>query len=409
MARARKWLAPALFAALLSLQGCGGGGGNGSSSSSATTSTNAIATAAPNVQPISVDSGLSNSVNQLFTNITLCAPGSSTGCVTIDHVLVDTGSTGLRVVHSAPVASLSLPPQTDASRNPIVECAHFADGNTWGPVKLADLKIAGEQAGRLPIQVIGDPGFAAVPGACSRSGPAKNPVQDFGANGILGVAIFRQDCGDACAQPNNLGIYFTCASSVCKQTAIPLALQLQHPVSLFAGDNNGVIIELPPVPAAGLRRVSGSLVFGIGTRANNGLGTATVIGVDPGTANFTTVYNSNTYSASFIDSGSNGLFLQDSITVCAPTSAAAEFYCPASTINGSATIRGVNGAGAPVNFSVANAVTLLTSNPGFAAFANLAAPQFSADSFDWGLPFFYGRNVYTAIEGLDGSGAYVAF
>jgi hypothetical protein len=34
----------------------------------------------------------------------------------------------------------------DANGNPLVECAQFADGFVWGPVKLVDMQIAGEQA-----------------------------------------------------------------------------------------------------------------------------------------------------------------------------------------------------------------------------------------------------------------------
>ncbi|MFH1044447.1 MAG: DUF3443 family protein [Pseudomonadota bacterium] len=97
--------------------------------------------------------------------------------------------------------------------------------------------------------------------------------------------------------------------------------------------------------------------------------------------------------------------------VCTDPSTAG-FYCPASTKNVSATIQGRNGSSASVDFSVANAAALVAGNPGFAAFANLAAPQLSADSFDWGLPFFYGRNVHTAIDGMStpaGPGPYVAF
>ena len=411
MAASRMYLAPALFAALISVQGCGGGGGGGPATPvAATPGTNAIAAAGLNVQPISVDAGPFNNVNQVFTNLTLCAPGSGVNCVSIDHVLVDTGSTGLRIMYSAAVASLALPQQTAANGNPVVECAHFADGNSWGPVKLADLKIAGEQASGLPIQVIGDPGFATVPGACASTGPAKNTPQSFGANGILGVGIFRQDCGNACARSGAPGIYYTCPASGCLAAAIPLNLQLQHPVSLFTTDNNGVIIELPPVPAAGAVNVNGSLVFGIDTRANNALGTATVIGVDPATANFTTVYNGIAYSASFIDSGSNALFFADAGVALCTNAATAGFYCPPSIRNLSATFQGRNGASAQIDFSVANAALLLAGNPGFAAFANLAAPQLSADSFDWGLPFFFGRNVYTAIEGPSApAGPYIAF
>lgn len=408
----RNWLTTGLMAACALIQGCGGGGGGGDSTpAAAVPSINTNAPGAANVHPISVNLGLIGNVNLAFASVTLCAPGSSSNCQTIDNIVVDSGSSGFRVLSSALDASLALVQQTDVEGNPLVECAHFVDGYTWGPVKLADLKLAGEQANSLPIQVIADSKFPAVPARCAATGPSRNSVQALRANGILGVSVFRQDCGSGCAQPNNRGIYYACAASDCVQTPVPLAQQVQNPIAMFAVNNNGVIIQLPSVPAAGSARVDGSLVFGIGTQANNGLGAATVIGVDPSSANFTTRYKGISYSASFFDSGSNGLFFQDSIPVCASTSAAPGFYCPESTVNGSATILGTKGASATVHFSIANALTLLSGNPGFAAFANLGAP-FAANGFDWGLPFFYGRNVYTAIEDAStpaGPGPYVAF
>ena len=39
-------------------------------------------------------------VNILYVNVTICAPGSTTNCQTIDHVQVDTGSQGLRILSS---------------------------------------------------------------------------------------------------------------------------------------------------------------------------------------------------------------------------------------------------------------------------------------------------------------------
>jgi len=412
MGALRNWLIPVLSAALTLIQGCGGGGGNGSSSSTSTTGTKTVVITGPNAQPISVDAGLGGSVNLAFASVTLCAPGTS-NCQTIDHIVVDTGSTGLRIMSSVLVPSLSLLQQTDANRISVAECAHFADGNTWGPVKLADLKIAGERASRLPIQVIGDPSFASAPAACLATGPLKDTVQAFGANGILGLGAFRQDCGNACAQSASPGIYFTCPPAGCQPAVTPVNLQVQQPVSKFAVDNNGVIIELPSVPAAGVVSVSGSLLFGIGTQANNAFGAASVISIDPSTGNFTTNYNGTSYIHSFVDSGSNALFFQDArILVCAIASAAPGFYCPASTFNGSAAIPLANGASATVNFSVANAGALVANNPGFAAFGNLGAPELGPTSFDWGLPFFYGRKVYTAIEGAvtpGGPGPYVAF
>jgi hypothetical protein len=183
-------------------------------------------------------------------------------------------------------------------------------------------------------------------------------------------------------------------------TAEGLTQQVQNPVALFASDNNGVIIELPAVsaPAATL---TGSLVFGIGTQSNNALGTATVYTPDAN-GNFTTTYKGASYNTSFIDSGSNGYFFLDStitgLTDCG--SAESGFYCPSSTANISATNQGSNGASGPVNFSVANAATLFSQKD--SVFSDLGGP--APNLFDFGLPFFFGRNVFTAFEGKSTSG-----
>lgn len=415
----RKFLAAALFAVLALLQGCGGGGGGGGGGTSApapvvtTADGNTIATVGTNVQSIVVDAGPASTVDLAFTSVTLCAPGSNfDSCQTIDHVLVDTGSTGLRILSSLLPASLVLPPQSDANGNPVAECAQFADGIAWGPVKLADLQIAGKQAGRLPIQVIGDPDFPTVPAGCAAKGRLKNTVRTLSGNGILGVGFFRQDCGSACVTSIFPGLYYACPPAGCEQTTLAVTKQVQHPVSMFAADNNGVIIELPSVPAGGAASANGSLVFGINTQTNNRLGAATVITVNPSTGHFTTVYNGTSFAGSFMDSGSNALFFQDSgITVCPANSSTPGFYCPASTKNASATIQGLNGATAAVSFNVANAASLVANSPGFTAFNNLGAPI--ANVFDWGLPFFFGRNVFTAIEGASTpggpTGPYLAF
>ncbi len=412
----RKVSAQLALAAMLSAQGCGGGGGGGGDGGSAAPRVApavAIAIAsASNVQPISVNTGLGNSVDLAFVSVTLCAPGNSNKCQTIDNLILDTGSTGLRVF-SAQVASLALPQQTDANGNPVAECAQFADGSTWGSVRLADLKIAGEQASSLPIQVIGDPDVPAVPSKCAATGPLKSTAQDLQANGILGLGVFRQDCGTLCESSSSPGLYYVCPATGCQQAAIPVGLQLQNPVSMFAANNNGVLVELPSVPADGAFSAGGALVFGIGTQANNALGSATVITVSPTNGRLTTVYNGIRYSNSFLDSGSNGLFFQDAGTpICSSDSAAPFFYCPVTTKNASATIQGRNGANVVVNFSLANADSLVANNPGAAAFSNLGAPQAVPNSFDWGLPFFFGRKVFSAIEGANtpgGLGPYIAF
>ncbi len=74
----------------------------------------------------------------------------------------------------------------------------------------------------------------------------------------------------------------------------------------------------------------------------------------------------------------------------------------------SATHVGVNGATSNFSFTVANGETEF--NTGSEALSNIAGPH--VNNFDWGLPFFYGRNVYTAIQGAStpvGPGPYWAY
>src|SRR5262249_17586102 len=141
--------------------------------------------------------------------------------------------------------------------------------------------------------------------------------------------------------------------------------QVQNPVWLFPQDNNGVIISLPPIDANGAASVMGTLVFGIGTAANNGLGNAQVYATDA-QGNFITMYNGKSYPGSYLDTGSSALFILDSLTLgiptCAANTAAAGEYCPASTVSYTATTLGFNGASGPVSFSIANANALANSN-----------------------------------------------
>lgn len=369
---------------------CGGGG------SHANTVTNTVVASGNNVQPIVVNSGpTGNYANGVFTSVTVCVP-STTNCQTISSVLVDTGSYGLRLLSSAGGGALTIPlPQQNASDgNPIGECAGFVSGLTWGPVKSADITLSGEQASNVPIQVI-DPTFAAVPAACAAGGvPQDDTLQALGSNGILGVGPFAQDCGSACAVTGatNPGLYWDCSSTLCQVTAEALADQVQNPVPLFATDNNGVIIELPSLSGSAAS-LNGSLVFGIGTQSNNALGSAGIFPLDSN-GEFSMTFKGQTYPA-FVDSGSNALFFLNSTLTGLPVcSANSGFYCPASQTSLTATtVSGTTTAN--ISFAVANADTLF-STPADAVFGPLAGPNPS--TFDWGLPFFFGRNVFTAIE-----------
>jgi hypothetical protein len=386
------------------LVGCGGG------SSRSSSPPNTIASSGTNVASISVSGGpLGNYPDAAFASVTVCVPGTS-NCQTIDDVLVDTGSWGLRVLSS--VLTLALPQQNAPDGNPVAECLTFVASYTWGPVKTADLQIAGEKASSVPIQVLSNTDFPA-PSSCTSSGfPSADTIDSLDANGILGVGLLAQDCGNPC--PASYDQYYECPSSGCQPTDQALGQQVTNPDALFATDNNGVIVELPAVSSSGEPSVNGSLVFGIGTQSNNGLGAAVVYTPDD-YLNFTTSYNGQSYPDSFIDSGSDGYFVLDSsltgLTNCGSNTDEAGFYC--SSQNFSVTNQGTNGASGVVNFSIANAATLF-ANPGDFAFDNLGGPSSSSAPyyFDWGLPFFLGQNVFVAIAGAStpgGTGPYWAY
>jgi hypothetical protein len=195
-------------------------------------------------------------------------------------------------------------------------------------------------------------------------------------------------------------MYYICPSGECQIASVPTANQLWNPVALFSQDNNGVLISLPAVPAVGAATASGSLIFGIATQSNNALGSAQIYAT---TADeyFTSTYNGIQYSNSFIDSGSNALYFLDSTTlgnIDCPANPG--FYCPASTLNFTVTNTGANGTTGQLTFSITNADALFKT--GFAAFNDLGGDSGtgrSSDYFDFGVPFFLGRNVFVGIAG----------
>ena len=387
-----------LSAVALGLAACGGSSSSSSSSSSPAT--------VDNTQAIEVNYGPANNyVNGLFTTVTICEPGTS-NCQDIPDVLVDSGSEGLRLLSS--VVTLTLPAVQDNSTNGLQECVTFGDGSyAWGPVVGADIKMAGEVGSSIPIQLISASPTYPVPSQCTSGGGSNlNTVAALGANGILGIGTFQQDCGSRCTSSSTTpALYYLCPNSFCQVATVPLSYQLQNPVWMFPQDNNGVLISLPSIPAEGQTTASGSLIFGIGTQSNNALGSADVYTTDS-SGNFQTTYQGVAYT-SFIDSGSNGLFFLDYATLGIPDcSDNPGWYCPGSPLTYTVTNTGQNGTSNPVSFDIANADSLFAINNGQnSAFNNLGGDSGtdpSTDYFDFGVPFFYGRNVFVGIENMSG-------
>jgi hypothetical protein len=407
-----------LFLVLVMSTGCGGGGGSsGTSSSSALSLPNGPSLpqiTGYNVLPVSVG-GFSHYANEATVSVTICDE-SNTICQTVGNILLDSGDYGLRifkqVLNSSLADALALSQVQVNNTQPLYECTQYGDGSAvWGPVELANVILSGEQPVLVPIQVTGPASFNSSQ-VCPAT-PLLSSPSDALYNGSLGIGFFAQDCGDLCASIPQNGQYFTCSGNTCASIAVQTSNQVQNPVALLQIDNNGVLLRFPSVPAGGSPSASGYLILGIGTQSNNIPSGVIAFAPDnnPGDINyatFTTNFEGVTCRA-FLDIGSNGLFFSSN-QIPTITVGGAEWFNPSSLLTLSATNVGYPGGPAgEVEFQVNNLNTLLSSSNN--VFSDLAGPG-PAGWFDWGLPFFLGRNVYIGIEGSTstlGTGPYWAY
>ena len=198
-------------------------------------------------------------------------------------------------------------------------------------------------------------------------------------------------------------MYFSCTGGTCTGAAVTLSGQVPNPVALLPADNNGVVVVLPSVASGGVLSITGSLVLGIDTQANNASTGATAYAASAQTGDLVTLYDGSTLSG-FLDTGSNGLFFPSPAAGTLPECAAPNtgWYCPASTRSVSATNRGISGSpSGPVTVSIGNAATLFASPNN--VFGELGGPM-PGTNFDFGLPFFFGQRVYIGIDGRAAAG-----
>ncbi|MFC0695830.1 DUF3443 family protein [Paraburkholderia humisilvae] len=406
--------------------GTSGSGSSGTDSSSATDNPSSGGSppdtppaSAPNVASIVIDNALGVTVNQPYVTVKLCAPNaqSDSACVTVDHMLLDTGSIGVRVLANALGSSLTarLPQQTGASNDPsgaapLAQCALFGSGYLWGSLRRADVTIGGMTARDIPVQIASDAAYPSTPADCESRGVADlGTVNALGAKGVVGIGHRARDFPQAAQTPLAATYYYCASATSCSAARVPLERQTINPVAGFATDNNGTIIRLPALPADGQASVTGELIFGVGTRSNNALtANAKILAVtDQGT--LTTLY-ANRSVTGIVDSGTNGLLFRDTSI---PTGVN-DWYAPQNTLSLAATMMSTIGLQAAVPFSIANADRLFTI--GYAAHDNLGALSLSSNMFVWGLPFYFGRSVYTVLSGAQAAtetglkaGPFIAF
>ena len=450
--RQRLWHFATLAA--VGLAACGGGNSTTTTTICTDTTVCTVQLAAqgtptgPNTTEIVVDGGPTGAfalgvTNVPYVSVTVCDPGSTataSNCTTIDHVLLDTGSYGLRLLKSK-VTGLHLPSVAVAAdvgngtpAGIAAECYAFVLGAVWGPLAKADIRLGGELAPNLTLQLIDDgtaPALSA-PANCLASAQSGllNSVTQLQANGILGIGAVSVDCGASCLDntyPGGYVVYYSCPpqGAACMPAAMPAVAQVQNPVSAFVAnsdgtiDNNGTMIAMPALPKLGATVAKGRLVFGIGTQRNNQLPPAARIyklNADPASADYLYVsvqVGARRYAQSFIDTGSNAMFFDDAalpLTCSASTGAKGRWYCPATSWRQTAGLTDATGVQGSFDIAVESADTLF--NTGAVAFANLAGSAGQAQqTFVVGLPFFYGRQVFQSIWGqaLATNGPWYAF
>jgi len=386
---------------------CGGeSDGNNNTSIAKDTTCNNLAS---NQVCINVNSGIANIINVPTVSVTLCAPGSQ-ACQTIDNVLVDTGSYGLRIISAAAANVLaSLPIATATNGQPLATCGMFVASYTWGSVRIADVNISGKRASALPVQIIGDLNASNVPESCSNGGSAINSAQDLGANGVLGIGPAQYDCGALCTNQATVDYsnYYTLSNNKSaadySRTIVPLNLQIANPVPSFTTDNNGVIVQMNKVPDNGQASATGVLTFGIGTQPNNQRPTTAVVLNFMPSGNIQGTFLGRSVEA-FFDTGSNGYFFDDRAQPQSCPNSAGAFYCQSQTYTAAL---GSVSPQSTITMPVADASTLL--NRSTYAFNNLGGSFGDSRYLDLGLPFFYDKTLYYGMGQPNGQGAYVAF
>ena len=128
---------------LIVLAGCGGSGG-GSGSPAPPVAGPPVA--GNNVMSVTVNGSLCSSStsypNEAVRQRHGLHPRHTTNCQTINDIILDTGSYGLRIFNQA----LSVPlPQVSNGSGSIAECTVFGDGSAlWGPVQTASVFLGGE-------------------------------------------------------------------------------------------------------------------------------------------------------------------------------------------------------------------------------------------------------------------------
>lgn len=353
----------------------------------------------PNQVPISIGSGMNgDGINTMYISLTVCTNNSGTNCQTVDHIILDTGSFGVKINKSALPESfvLSLPRVTTNAGNEVYACNTFGSGYVFADEHYAVLNLAGTMTSNVILQVIENSPTAEIPDSCVAKGPFDD-FANFGANGIIGVnpAITLSN-SSLLLYKNINGIYEQLTNN--EESNLPILNQ--NPLPSLTTNNNGFVVSIPPVPQNTNTNVNGTLILGINTETNNKITSQTNL-VVASESDLSVVCNSacfyskinnpeSTIPAVF-DSGTNGwVFMSNTLPQCDYG------YCPASPTVWTSSVYSYDFA-ANESYTISATITADEVVDGqsvsFAVMPGWGYYNYNNQTL-YGSPFFLGKNVY---------------
>lgn len=346
-----------------------------------------------NQVPLTLSHGINGkAVNRPFINLTVCPVNDTKHCQTINNVLVDSGSSGLRINKSA-LKAINFAPIMDNNKS-VFNCILFGAGYDIGKMYSVDLYIGGEKGSNIPLQVTDNSDKnSQIAKVCSNYDtiPAAN-LDDFGASAIIGISVIDSpdksysraevcdDSGNNCS-----GIYSS-------------GLNI-NPLSKFATDNNGVIFSIPKVATALASDVVGTLTFGLNTQSDNTVENGANVQIVHGTA-------SDSWGSFSADNGVNAIFDSGSATINIAKNKHTDIQiCTVNVIRPINIFCPANQTAVSIGYgdisSLENQYTLnlMFIDPRTFADNIYIVPDFATSSDDpsqeiFGIPAFFGRNIY---------------
>ena len=350
---------------------------------------------------ISSNSGVcSRTINGPCVSVTICSPTNPTSCQTIDDILIDSGSVGLRIFSSELNSSLrnSLPAES-INNQPIANCVGYGDLSVnWGPVAIANISLGNESTTKsIPILLI-DASYIDNGAACLQNYNSTGQTfhlqtspADFRYNGILGVASRVYD---------NVTDYFSCTNSSCSKSPTIKdnnSQLLANPIAFLPKSyESGITFKFPVIGNRGAINAVGYAVFGVGSNKDNTF--ESDVKIYP-ISNCTDVFicmpttlEGSSIEHGFLDTGSNFFYFNDANIKKNNYG----YYIPSSII----TLSPINNS-IPTNINIANYdIITKTRNTSF----NNNGVKTDDNILDYGLPFFFGKTIYICFAGMTCNG-----